>query len=167
MIWSLAPQLLKDNGTCHPQFLVDKDGLLCNRLCERLQPMYPHKDVPGGPNLEAHAQQSTWPSLASHISWSDHRITTELRLWCHHDCSRLPIQVSSCHTHHIWHQSLKHGLTVQGPHVKLHGLLEEVISDQGTQFVSTFMHSLSQLLGIQVVASITYHPQMDSETRKS
>src|SRR5882724_8849284 len=32
---------------------------------------------------------------------------------------------------------------------KLHGLLEEVISNQGTQFVSNFAHNLSQLLGIR------------------
>jgi len=36
---------------------------------------------------------------------------------------------------------------------KLHGLPEEVISDQGTQFVSNLTQSLSQLLGIQVGAS--------------
>ena len=31
---------------------------------------------------------------------------------------------------------------------KLHSLPEEVISDQGMQFVSSFMHSLGHLLGI-------------------
>src|SRR5882672_2030954 len=31
---------------------------------------------------------------------------------------------------------------------KLHGLPEEVISDRGTQFISNFTRSLSQLLGI-------------------
>src|SRR5467141_2196146 len=47
---------------------------------------------------------------------------------------------------------------------KLHGLLEEVISDQGTQFISNFTRSLSQLLGIRVVASTAYHPQTDGQT---
>src|SRR5882672_2249324 len=47
---------------------------------------------------------------------------------------------------------------------KLHGLPEEVISDRGTQFVSNFTRSLSQLLGIRVVASTAYHPQMDGQT---
>ena len=49
---------------------------------------------------------------------------------------------------------------------KLHGLLEEVISDQGTQFVSNFMHSLSQLLKIKIPASTTYHLQMDSQMER-
>jgi len=49
---------------------------------------------------------------------------------------------------------------------KLHGLLEEVISDQGTQFVSNFMHGFSQLLKIKISASIAYHPQTDSQTEQ-
>jgi len=49
---------------------------------------------------------------------------------------------------------------------KLHGLLEEVISDQGTQFVSNFTQSLSQLLGIWVAASMAYHPRTDGETER-
>src|SRR5882672_9304569 len=49
---------------------------------------------------------------------------------------------------------------------KLHGLLEEVISDQGMQFISNFTQSLSQFLGIQVAASTAYHPQMDSQTER-
>jgi len=44
---------------------------------------------------------------------------------------------------------------------KLHGLLEEVISDRGTQFVSNFTHNLSQLLRIKIAVSTGYHPQMD------
>jgi len=46
---------------------------------------------------------------------------------------------------------------------KLHGLPEEVISDQGTQIILKFMCSLSQLLKIKIAASTTYHPQMDSQ----
>src|SRR5882672_6769887 len=49
---------------------------------------------------------------------------------------------------------------------KLHGLPEEVISDRGTQFVSNFTRSLSQLLGIRVEASMAYHPQTDSQTER-
>src|SRR5882724_601904 len=49
---------------------------------------------------------------------------------------------------------------------KLHGLPEEVISDQGTQFVSNFTQSLSHLLGIRVAASMAYHPQTDSQTER-
>src|SRR5882672_7747854 len=47
---------------------------------------------------------------------------------------------------------------------KLHGLPEAVISDRGTQFVSNFTQSLSQLLGIRVAASMAYHLQMDGQT---
>ena len=47
---------------------------------------------------------------------------------------------------------------------KLHRLPEEEISDWGgTQFVSNFMCSLSQLLRIKIAASTTYHPQMDGQ----
>src|SRR5882724_8435940 len=49
---------------------------------------------------------------------------------------------------------------------KLHGLPEEVISDRGTQFVSNFVRSLSQLLKIRIVASTTYHPQTDGQTER-
>ena len=49
---------------------------------------------------------------------------------------------------------------------KIHGLPEEVISDRGTQFVSNFMCNLSQILGIKVAASTTYHPQTDSQTKR-
>src|SRR5882672_10591598 len=49
---------------------------------------------------------------------------------------------------------------------KLHGILEEVISDQGTQFISNFTQSLSQLLGVRVVASTAYHPQTDGQTEQ-
>src|SRR5882724_2821299 len=49
---------------------------------------------------------------------------------------------------------------------KLHGLPEEVISDQGTQFVLNFTCSLSQLLKIRIVASTAYHPQTDGQTER-
>src|SRR5882724_1756040 len=49
---------------------------------------------------------------------------------------------------------------------KLHGLPEEVISNRGTQFVSSFMHNLSQLLGIKVAALTPYHPQTDGQTER-
>src|SRR5882724_6339084 len=49
---------------------------------------------------------------------------------------------------------------------KLHGLPEEVISDQGTQVVSSFTCNLSQLLGIKVAALTTYHPQTNGQTER-
>ena len=47
---------------------------------------------------------------------------------------------------------------------KLHGLPEEVISDRGPQFMLNFMHGLSEILRIKVVASTVYHPQTDGQT---
>src|SRR5882724_2845032 len=47
---------------------------------------------------------------------------------------------------------------------KFHRLLEEVISDWGTQFMPNFTHSLSQLLKIKIADSTAYHLQMDSQT---
>src|SRR5882724_11878776 len=49
---------------------------------------------------------------------------------------------------------------------KLHGLPEEVISDQGTQFVSSFRNNLSQLLGIKVATSTAYRPQTNGQTER-
>ena len=48
--------------------------------------------------------------------------------------------------------------------MELHGLPEEVISDQGTQLISQFMQELSKLLGVKVAASTAYHPQTDGQT---
>ena len=42
---------------------------------------------------------------------------------------------------------------------KLHGLLEEVISNRGPQSILNFMCRLSEILGIKVVASMAYHTQ--------
>ena len=41
-----------------------------------------------------------------------------------------------------------------------------MISNQGTQFVSNFTQSLSQLLGIRVAASMAYHPQTESQAER-
>src|SRR5882724_2693284 len=49
---------------------------------------------------------------------------------------------------------------------KLHGLPEEVISNRGTQFVSSFMCNLSQFLGIKVAALTAYHPQTNGQTEQ-
>ena len=49
---------------------------------------------------------------------------------------------------------------------RLHRLPKEVISDRGPQFVSNFMHGLSEILGIKVAASMAYHPQTDGQTER-
>jgi len=46
----------------------------------------------------------------------------------------------------------------------LHGLPDSIVSDRGTQFVSQFTRSLTDLLGIQQKVSTTFHPQTDSQT---
>src|SRR5258706_4475997 len=50
---------------------------------------------------------------------------------------------------HIWHH---------------HRLLEEVISDHGSAFVSNFSHELAALLGVKLTPSTSYHPQTDGQT---
>ena len=53
--------------------------------------------------------------------------------------------------HHVW---------------KLHGLPQNVVLDQGVQFVSKFIHELYRLLGIHMAASTAYHPQTDEQTER-
>src|SRR6266436_3452652 len=50
---------------------------------------------------------------------------------------------------HIWHY---------------HRLLEEVISDRGSAFISNFSHKLAALLGVKLTPSTSYHPQTDGQT---
>jgi hypothetical protein len=47
---------------------------------------------------------------------------------------------------------------------KLHRLPRSVQSDHGPQFVADFTCKLYRLLGIKLVTSMAYHPQMDSQT---
>src|SRR6266581_9610920 len=44
-----------------------------------------------------------------------------------------------------------------------HGLLEQVLSDQGPTFVSQFSTELATLLGIQLTLPTLYHPQTDGQ----
>ena len=50
---------------------------------------------------------------------------------------------------HIWHH---------------HGLLEEVISNHRSAFVSNFSRKLTALLGVKLTPSTSYHPQTDGQT---
>src|SRR6266436_191409 len=50
---------------------------------------------------------------------------------------------------HIWHH---------------HGLLEEVISNHRSAFISNFSHELTALLGVKLTPSTSYHPQTDGQT---
>jgi len=48
----------------------------------------------------------------------------------------------------------------------LHGLPDSLVSDHGTQFVSQFTRSLTDLLGIPQKASTAFHPQTDGQTER-
>src|SRR5258708_1152739 len=52
---------------------------------------------------------------------------------------------------HIWHH---------------HRLLEEVISNHGSTFVSNFSHELAALLGVKLTPSTSYHPQTNGQTER-
>src|SRR6266436_2914389 len=45
-----------------------------------------------------------------------------------------------------------------------HRLLEEVISDHRSAFISNFSHELTALLGVKLMPSTSYHPQTNSQT---
>src|SRR5260221_821861 len=45
-----------------------------------------------------------------------------------------------------------------------HGLLEAIISDRGSTFISNFSRELATLLNIQLTPSTAYHPQTDGQT---
>jgi len=49
---------------------------------------------------------------------------------------------------------------------KLHGLPDSIVSDRGTQFVSIFTRSLTDLLAIQQKVSTAFHPQTDGQTER-
>ena len=46
---------------------------------------------------------------------------------------------------------------------KLHGLLRQVVSDQGPQFIAEFTQELYQLLRVKLAATTAYHPQGDGQ----
>ena len=47
-----------------------------------------------------------------------------------------------------------------------HGLPDEIISDQGSAFVSKFSKALATLLGVVLTPSTTHHPQTDGQTER-
>ena len=47
---------------------------------------------------------------------------------------------------------------------KLHGLLRQVVSDRGPQFIAEFTWELYRLLGVKLAATTAYHPQGDRQT---
>jgi transposase InsO family protein len=48
--------------------------------------------------------------------------------------------------------------------VRLHGLLEEIVSDRGPQFASKFWRRLFELLGVDIRLFSTFHPETNGQT---
>ncbi len=46
--------------------------------------------------------------------------------------------------------------------VRIHGLPETIVSDRDSKFVSKFWHELHHLMGVKLLMSTAYHPQMDA-----
>ena len=49
---------------------------------------------------------------------------------------------------------------------KLHGLLRQVVSDRGPQFIAEFMQELYRLLRVKLAATTTYHPQGNGQMER-
>lgn len=49
---------------------------------------------------------------------------------------------------------------------RYHGLPDDIISDQGPQFVSRFWKSLFQTLKVDIMLFSTFHPQTDGQTER-
>jgi len=47
---------------------------------------------------------------------------------------------------------------------KLYGLPKRVVSDRRPQFIASFTKKLYRLLGIRLLSSTAWHPQMDRQT---
>ena len=44
-----------------------------------------------------------------------------------------------------------------------HGLLDDIVSDRGLQFVSKFWQSLFKVLQVEIKLSSAFHPQTDGQ----
>ncbi len=51
--------------------------------------------------------------------------------------------------------------------VRLHGLLEEIVSYRGPQFASKFWRCLFKLLGVDIRLSLAFHPEIDGQTKRT
>jgi transposase InsO family protein len=50
--------------------------------------------------------------------------------------------------------------------VCLHGVLQKMVSDRGTQFTSKFWERLHETLDTKLCFSSAYHPQIDGQTER-
>jgi transposase InsO family protein len=51
--------------------------------------------------------------------------------------------------------------------VRLHGLLEEIMSYRGTQFASKLWRRLFELLGVDIRLSLAFHPETDGQIERT
>jgi hypothetical protein len=51
--------------------------------------------------------------------------------------------------------------------VRLHGLLEEIVSDRGLKFASKFWRRPFELLGVDIRLSSAFHPEIDGQTERT
>ena len=51
--------------------------------------------------------------------------------------------------------------------IRLHGMLESIISDQDPKFTSKFWKELHRLMGMKLLMSTSVHPQMDGATEQA
>jgi transposase InsO family protein len=49
---------------------------------------------------------------------------------------------------------------------KYHGLLDDIISNRGLQFILKFWQSLFKILRVKIKLSSAYHPQTNGQTEK-
>ena len=49
---------------------------------------------------------------------------------------------------------------------RYHGLPDDIVSDQGTQFVSKFWRSFFDILKVEIKLSLAFHPQTDGQMKR-
>jgi len=140
---------------------------LCGRLCEGLWPMQLHENLPCIPFGRL------MPNWVPDHQWQVISVDLIMELQPSQGYNAIMVVVDHllkrAHIIHTTSDVMASGVAqlFRDHRWKLHGLPEEVISDQGTQFVSSFTCSLSQLLGIWVVAPQLNTPMQMGRLKES